>query len=58
MEVAPILKDLEVFFKAADRMMEPGMIGDRTHYHDQKIRAENNLRQLVGAPMVARKSGR
>ena len=59
MEVAPILDDLRKMFAADERISEGlSPTSDRTYFVDEKITAENRLRRLVGAPMVARKSGR
>lgn len=58
MEVAPILEDLKKMFQADERLTEPNTRPTRTdmsYFHDQKIMAENRLRQLVGAPVVAHK---
>ena len=52
-----IHKDLTEFFRNADMAAEhTGPKHDSTYYQDARIRAENRLRQVVGAPMIARKS--
>lgn len=55
MSLKEVTKELSELFYNKDRL-EEGPMGDRTNYVDEAIRAENRLRRLVGAPIVARKN--